>query len=807
MSTSTPSTILDAALHEEAQRRYLNYALSVITSRALPDVRDGLKPVQRRILYAMFANLHLTPDAKYKKSATVVGDVIGKFHPHGDTAIYDALVRMAQWFSLRSPLVDGHGNFGSVDGDGAAAYRYTECRLQPAAMLMLEEIKKRTVHFRPNFDGQYSEPVVLPARLPNLLVNGCTGIAVGMATNVPPHHLGEVCTALSHLIDDPALETKDLCKFIKGPDFPTGGWILNSRAELREIYETGQGAVRVRGEYTVDDGLPKGKDKDNKKAAVNPSIIVTSIPYGLTTSSIVEKIAAEIIAKKLPQLIDVRNESTDDIRIVLELKKGADAAMTMAYLFKHTPLQANFNVNLTCLVPTANPEVGAPRRLDLKSICRHFLDFRFEVVTKRFEHELAELQERIHLLQGFAKIYDALDETIRIIRKSEGKKDAAEKLIKRFELDAEQVDAILELKLYKLARLEIQIITEELAAKEKEAKRLSALLASPKKRWGVVQNELTEIAASHGDKRRTRIGGTSEEPEFDADAFIQHEDTHVVLTRDGWVKRVRELKDPTQTRLREGDSVMTVLQGNTRETAIFFSNYGSAYSLRMLDVPPSTGYGDPVQKLFKFRDGERVIAALSLDPRVLAGGAQALALAITRQGFGLRFALADHAEPSTRTGRRYARPATHGDKGDKSGPQIELGVAVTGPPPDDDEVLGVVPVGADDILVVASEQCRVLMCPAAEVSQLAGPGRGVTVLKLEGDDRVLGFGLGELTVETAKGKTVDIRASDAHIVSRGGKGTPMWKRERFTKVVQPALKLLALSEPPPPPRDGGGAKE
>src|SRR5690348_7382620 len=357
-----------ASLADEAQRRYLNYAVSVITARALPDVRDGLKPVQRRILYAMYNNLHLYPDSKFRKCATIVGEVLGKFHPHGDSSCYEAMVRMAQDFSLRYRLVDGHGNFGSLDGDAAAAYRYTEARLAPLATELLEEIKQGTVDFRPNYDGSTEEPIVLPAKFPQLLVNGCTGIAVGMATNIPPHNLGEVCEAAVALIDDRKLESKDLLKYIKGPDFPTGGQITNSKKELRDIYETGQGGVHLRGEWKIESGGKGGGEK----------IIVTSIPFALQKSTVIERIAEVIIGKKLPMLVDVRDESTDDVRIVLELKAGADPNLVMAYLFKHTPLEQSFFVNMTCLVPTENKEIAGPMRLDLKAMLREFLDFREE---------------------------------------------------------------------------------------------------------------------------------------------------------------------------------------------------------------------------------------------------------------------------------------------------------------------------------------------------------------------------------------------------------------------------------------------
>src|SRR5260221_6922306 len=451
-----PPPDASAPLHEEARRRYLNYALSVITSRALPDVRDGLKPVQRRIIYGMFHDHRLDHEANYQKCAKVVGTIMGQYHPHGDVAIYDALVRMAQDFSLRYPLVDGHGNFGSLDGDSAAAMRYTECRLAPLASELLTELAKRTIDYRPNYEGRRFEPIVIPARLPQLLMNGTTGIAVGMATNIPPHNLEELCEALIDLSRHKDLEVKDLLKHIKGPDFPTGGQILNSKSELRTIYETGQGSVRMRGEGKMED-LPRG----------GKQIVVTSIPFTVNKSPLVAKFGDLVRERKLTPLVDVRDESTRDVRIVMEIKRDSDPELVMAYLYKHTPLQTNFGVNLTCLVPTDNAEIGTPKRLDLKSILRYFLDFRFEVVTRRFQFDLQEVQKRLHILEGFEKVYDALDEMIRIIRKSEGKQDAAEKLIKRFKLSDEQADAILEMKVYRLARLEILVIEKE--AKEKRA--------------------------------------------------------------------------------------------------------------------------------------------------------------------------------------------------------------------------------------------------------------------------------------------------------------------------------------------------
>src|SRR5687767_8625570 len=532
-------------LHEAAQTRYLNYALSVITSRALPDVRDGLKPVQRRILYTMWQQ-NLTADVKHRKCAKVVGDVMGSYHPHGDAALYETLVRMAQPFSLRYPLVDGSGNFGSLDGDSAAAMRYTECRLARISDEMLSEIDQRTVHFRPNYDGTKTEPVVLPARIPNLLINGTTGIAVGMATNVPPHNLAEVCAALVKLLDNPDLSSVQLCRYVKGPDFPTGGQILNSADELKEIYKTGSGTVRVRATW-----------EEGPTSRGGQTLLITSVPYATNKATLVERIADVVLSRKLPPLVDVRDVSADDVRIELELKKDADPRMVMAYLFKHTPLQSNFIVNLTCLIPTENAEVGRPERLDLKAILWHFLHFRLEVVTNRLTYELDALRKRIHILEGFEKVFDALDEIIKLIRKSEGKADAADKIMKRFGLDDDQADAILELKLYRLARLEILVIQNELTDKRKRARTIAGLLKDEEGRWGLVRADIEDIQAKYakGDKRRTLIE-ESEDVEFTADDFIVEEDNVVIVSRDGWVKRQKEVRDLSTTRLRERKSVV-----------------------------------------------------------------------------------------------------------------------------------------------------------------------------------------------------------------------------------------------------------
>ena len=750
------------ALHEAAQSRYLNYALSVITSRALPDVRDGLKPVQRRILYTMWQQ-NLTADAKHRKCAKVVGDVMGSYHPHGDAALYETLVRMAQPFSLRYPLIDGSGNFGSLDGDSAAAMRYTECRLARIADEMLEEIDQSTVHFRPNYDGTKTEPVVLPARLPNLLINGATGIAVGMATNVPPHHLGEVSTALIKLLDNPDLSSVQLCRYVKGPDFPTGGQILNSADELKEIYKSGSGTIRLRATWETGSVSRSGR-----------TLFITSIPYAVNKAALVERIADVVLSRKLPPLLDVKDVSTDDVRIELELKGDADPKLVMAYLFRNTPLQTNIFVNLTCLIPTENEEVGRPERLGLKEMLWHFLHFRLQVVTNRLEHELDALKRRIHILEGFEKVFDALDEIIKIIRKSEGKADSAEKIMKRFQLDAEQVDAILELKLYRLARLEILVIQNELAEKRKRARQIGGLLKDEDSRWKLVRDEIEEVQATYGrnDKRRTIIEA-DEEVAFTADDFIVEEDNVVIVSRDGWVKRQKEVRDLSTTRLREGDSVLAVVPGSTRASVVFFSNFGAAYTARIIDVPASTGYGEPVQKLFKLRDGERVIAAFSLDPRVVGNikarkegeAAPVHAIAVTSDGYSLRFGLDAFVEPSTRAGRRYARPS------------------------DGVEVVGVAKISGSEIIIAATHDARAILCRADEVNYLSGPGKGVILIKLQDkDDHVLGFiaSSGDrdlMRVETSRGSEQTISTAKYEVTGRGGKGRELLQRGQFTRVI------------------------
>jgi len=797
-SSETATTVIPVPLDETTRQRYLNYALSVITSRALPDIRDGLKPVQRRILFSMYHNHRLTPDRPPIKSAKVVGSVIGEWHPHGDVAVYDAMARMAQPWSLRATLVDGHGNFGSQDGDRPAAYRYTEARLTPLALELLNELNKNTVDFQPNYDGKAEEPLVLPARYPNLLVNGATGIAVGMATNMPPHNLGEVIDAAIALIADREASIADLMKFLKGPDFPTGGEILNTRNEIREIYETGQGSIRLRGEYAVNAG-EQGKS----------DILITSIPFAVDKATIVERIGELILSKKIPQLVDVRDESTTDVRIALECQKDADPHLAMAYLFKHTPLQNNFSVNMTCLIPVPGSSVSRPDCLNLKQMLEQFVDFRFTTVTRRFTYDLQVLEKRIHILNGFKKIFDALDQVLRIIRASDGKADSAAKLQQQFGLEPIQTEAILETPIYKLSRPEIQKMLDELTDKQRQAKDLKELLASKKRLWDVVRQELEDVAKTFGDKRRTKIGRKqTEEVEFDPDAFRVKEDSVITISTDGWIRRVGIIKDLSKARVREGDGLMAILGGSTLDPIVFFSNYGSAYTIRIGDIPPArSGYGDPVQKLFKFKDGERIIGGWSFDPRMLprtgktasassSKGSQ-LALfnqkgtpqapsaleivAVTTSGMGLRMALSSFQEPSTRLGRKFCKL--------KEGEEVVALEVITGPL-------------NQTLVAVASAKGRALLCQAEDVAQLAGPGRGVIILKLEPKDTVVGFKLlcskdDRLDLLKEDGGTLHVSLRKYQVVGRGGKGHALFKRGRLSgmKPVEPRIPIFQAGSP------------
>ncbi|MCY4001783.1 MAG: DNA topoisomerase 4 subunit A [Bacteroidetes bacterium] len=753
-------SVKSAALHDLANSRYLNYALSVITSRALPDIRDGLKPVQRRILYSMFTSLRLYPDARYRKSATIVGDTMGKYHPHGDNAIYDAMARMAQPFALRDPLVDGHGNFGSIDGDKPAAMRYTEAKLLPLAMALLEELRQNTVEFRPNFDATLSEPVVLPSQIPNLLINGATGIAVGMATNIPPHNLSEVISGAIYMVNSLLRRESDswpsntinrlLETHILGPDFPTGGRMMNSKEELQQIYRKGEGTIIVQGTYKVE-----------RKSHV----IINSIPYAVNKSDLVEKIATHIADGKVPQLLDIRDESTDDIRIVLDLKRGAKVEAAMGYLYKYTPLQSRFHVNLTCLLPTANPQICEPKRVNLQEALEHFLHFRLDVVTRRLRHELNQLQERIHILEGFEMIFDALDEAIKIIRSSRNRADSSQRLRHRFILSEPQVNAILDTRLYKLSQMEINAVREELEAKRLRAREITDLLNDTFARWKIVREELKEIKQQFSTERRTTITSAAETVyEYSEEDFIVDEDTAVIVTRSGWIKRQRSYTDVQAIRVREGDAVGWVLGTGTRYTLVLWTNFGRAYTVRVNDIMLTTGHGIPMQKLFDFSDKEHVIGAIPCDPRIVRSADESKnkedlgnIVAVTSKGLTHQQPLSMFSDVSTRKGRIFMRVA------------------------EDDEILGVWPASGDEFVCMASKQGHIKIFPTSEVPVRLGPSKGVKGMHLVDDDRLIGALVSAnsregVSVQTPRGRQEIIRRTKYDSSRRGGKGRKIIQR-------------------------------
>ncbi len=757
----------------ETRRRYLNYALSVITSRALPDVRDGLKPVQRRILYVMYNGLGLRADSKTRKCAKICGDTTGSFHPHGDTAVYDALVRLAQDFSLRYPLVIGQGNFGSIMGLRAAAARYTEAKLSALAEQLMNELRYRTVEMRPTYDAADEEPVVLPARYPALLVNGTQGIAVGMATSMPPHNLNEVTRACVHLIQNPNATVAQLMKYVKGPDFPLGGRIVTDRADLRIAYETGRGSVKTRGEWRFD---KKGKKE------LKDRLIIYTVPYTVSTGPLLTEIGELIEARKIPQLTNVIDETNEanGLRIVLEMKPGADAQAVMAYLFRHTSLEQNFSFNCTALVPDEHG-AAVPRVLSLKQLLQHFLDFRYETVRRRLEYQLEQLRKRIHILEGFAIIFDGLSLALKIIRASSGKKDAAVKLMKKFPLDEIQTDAVLELALYRISQLEIEHIRQELKEKRAEAARIEKLLKSTTQMWKLIRTELEALAAEFGDKRRSEFGSSDEIAEFDASAYIVKENTNVVMTSDGWVKRVNSLAKVSRTRVREGDSVLSVVPGSTLDNAVFFSSDGVAFTVPIEQLPVSSGYGEPFAKHARLSDGASIMAVHTTDPRFVEAVDDdskewgPLLLVATKRGQVLTIPYHGFRMPSTKAGRKYCR--------------LRKG----------DEVVYCQLIEDAETVFFASADARVLHFSLDDVPMLTNAGKGVRGIKLDADDRLLGVvQLARpsdcLRVVTSNDKEMVFGQQKYQITSRGGRGVMTTKRSSFDKVIQPEIQLVDWSE-------------
>ncbi len=782
-ATKTEEQTIETSVHEEVQKRYLAYALSTIVARALPDVRDGLKPVHRRILYAM-SRMGLAATAKMRKSAAVVGEVIGKYHPHGDQAAYDALVRMAQDFSLRYPLAQGSGNFGSVDGDSPAAMRYTETRLSPFAGLLLREIDQSVIEFRPTYDAMGEEPEVLPSIAPNLLLNGSSGIAVGMSCSFAPHNMSEVIRACRVMIKKPQATVDDLLKHIKGPDFPTGGEMLNDVSQLREIYSTGHGAIRLRGAYDVED-LARGRIQ----------LIITSIPYSINKSRLIEKIANLIRDKKLPHIHDVRDESAEDIRIVLEIKGKVNPESIMAFIYKNTDLQINYPINMIAITPE-----GAPERMGLTTIISHFLNFRLEKTTLRLRHRLEILEKRIHILEGFAKIFQDIDLAIKIIRSAKSRKHAEDGLREAFEIDDEQIEAILETKLYRLVAMEMAKLIDELADKKREADLIRKDLASEERLWKIVDKDLGDVDKKFGDKRLTAIVTEDEASavEYDPEEFVEHEQVTIILSRQGWIRRIKsDIDQISSLKFREGDELLGVTRISTDKTVALFTNLGKIYVIKGLDVPASTGFGEHLGNLFSLVDGEFVVGVIAPEPvrerrdqrdkpeteHQSDNNQQSLfdiredegdhignqgdefcerSIIVTRMGQGFRFEHSLLTEPTKRIGRKFCNL-----KGN-------------------DRVLGVIQ--ERDLIVIVSTEGKILAYPTDQISILSGPAQGVRLIKLANDARVTYFNSieadGEIELIPKRGKSKIIKAIDLPIANRGTQG----------KVVIKALKDMKVKE-------------
>jgi len=592
--------ILPRLIEDELKESFLDYSMSVIVQRALPDVRDGLKPVHRRILYAM-NELGLLPGRPYKKSATVVGDVLGKYHPHGDLAVYDSLVRMVQEFSLRYPLIDGQGNFGSVDGDSAAAYRYTEARLTRVAMTMLEDIEKNTVDFVPNFDDRLQEPTVLPGRLPNLIVNGSSGIAVGMATNIPPHNLGETVAAIVHLADHPDAGIKDLRKFIKGPDFPTGG-IIYGREGIKECYEKGRGRIVIRARAQTEEVKSTGRYQ----------LVVTEFPYQVSPERVIEQIRDLVLGKKLEGISDLRNESDrEGIRVVIELKRDAVPAVVLNQLYKHTQMQVTFGAIMLALVD------GAPKEMALKELLQHFIDHRHTVITRRTQFDLDRALDREHILEGLKIAVDNIDEVIKIIRKSKDTPTADAALRKRFKFSERQSAEILNMRLARLTALEISKLEAELKDVRRFIKECREILASRPRRMKILKEELTEVAHGFGDERRTEI--VADQGEFSIEDLIAEEDMVITVSHSGYIKRLpvssyrrqrRGGRGVTAAHTKEDDWVEHLFIASTHDYMMFFTQDGQCYWLKVHEIPQAAraARGKPIAHCVAMKPEERLAA-------------------------------------------------------------------------------------------------------------------------------------------------------------------------------------------------------
>jgi DNA gyrase subunit A len=697
--------IIKSPIVKEMKDSYLAYAMSVITSRALPDIRDGLKPVHRRILFSMH-KLGVTSSAKFVKSARIVGDVIGKYHPHGDFSVYDAMVNTVQEFSFRYPLVLGQGNFGSIDGDSAAAMRYTEAKMSKFSGELLKDIEKDTVDFRPNFDDTLKEPTVMPASVPNLLLNGTLGIAVGMATNIPPHNLGEVVDATLHLIDNPKATTEDLVEFVKAPDFPTGGLVYNKK-DILAAYSTGRGGVVCRGEAEI-----------TETKVGQSQIIITSIPYRVNKSNLITQIADLFRDKKLQGLKDLRDESTTDIRIAIDLKSTAHPQKVLNTLYKNTQLEQNFNFNMVALVD------GVPQTLSLKDFLSEFISHRQVVVVRRTKFDLAKAEARAHILEGLKIALDHIDEVIKTIRASKDKDEAKVNLMKKFKFSDLQAIAILDMRLQKLAGLERKEIEDELKEKLALIKYLKDLLASPKKILALISDELKEIRDKYGDERRTRVikGGVKSISEED---LIPEKDSVLVYTLGGYVKRT----DPTEYRsqkrggvgvvdleTKEEDVVTHLLNTSTHSDLLFFTNLGKAYQIKMFEIPEGrrATKGKSIMNFLSLSADEKVTSIVPMD-KDKKDNSEYLLL-VTRQGIAKKVS-AQNFKDVRRSGL-MAIKLTEGD-----------------------ELYSASFLGKSDEVIVATKKGQSIRFKSSDVREMGRSAGGVRGMKLGKGDMIVGVGI------------------------------------------------------------------
>ncbi|MBA3558554.1 MAG: DNA gyrase subunit A [Gemmatimonadaceae bacterium] len=765
--------ILSRLIDDEMKESFINYSMSVIVSRALPDVRDGLKPVHRRVLYAM-NELGLVPGRPHKKSATVVGDVLGKYHPHGDSSVYDALVRMVQDFSLRYPLVDGQGNFGSVEGDPAAAYRYTEARLTPVAMEALADIDKNTVDFAPNFDDRLQEPKVLPSAIPNLIVNGSSGIAVGMATNIPPHNMREVVSAIVQLIDNPEMTAMDLRAHVKGPDFPTGGYIYG-REGIRDYQETGRGRIIMRARAVIEE----------KESANKSQIVITEIPYQVNSANLLIQIRDQVRESRLQGISDLRNESDrDGMRIVIELKRDAIPRVVLNQLYKHTQMQTTFGVIMLALVPDTVTGQLVPKVMPLKDILQHFITHRHTVIVRRTQFDLDKALEREHILEGLKIAVDNIDEVIKLIRKAEDTPTASGQLQRRFKLSERQAEAILNMRLAKLTGLEIEKLDAELKEVQAQISDLRDILASRPRRMSILKEELARIAARYGDERRTEI--TSDQGEFSIEDLIAEEDMVITVSHSGYIKRTSVTTYKKQRRggrglngqgLKDEDFVEHLFIGSTHDYIMFFTDDGRCFWLKVHEIPVAgrAAKGKPVVNLINVTADTKVSAMVPVREFTAT---QSL-LFVTKRGTVKKTALTQYSNP-----RNTGIKAIKIDEGDEL-----IDVQIT--------------TGTNDIVLATSHGLSIRF-HEQDVREMGRDTTGVKGIQLRDDDRVIGMVVikrdATLLVVTEKGMGKCSEISEYRVQRRGGKGiftlkvTPKTGNAVSIKEVLPDDELMLITK-------------